>query len=157
MSEHVEEDSNQKNQNHNQLRTNLIKTKKNSLPHDREHLYAENLDLKSRLRDLSELNMKLKTQLAITEKEKVNLCQMAEEEAFNVRLGQRALSGNHKKSGTQLHPYQNHLQTSLNGNILKEVALTLPRNKTPPSKKSSASKPSRSKSSTTKTSASKRQ
>lgn len=78
MSEAIEEENNNKSQNHNQLRTNLIKTKKNSLAHDREYLYAENLELKSRVKELNELNMKLKTQLSITEKEKVNLCNIAE-------------------------------------------------------------------------------
>lgn len=43
---------NNKNYNASQLRTNQIRLKKNSLPQDREQLYAENLELKNKNREL---------------------------------------------------------------------------------------------------------
>lgn len=105
MNEVPEEDSHNKNNASNQLRTNLIKTKKNSLPHDREYLYAENLELKNKIKELTDLNTKIKTQLSATEKEKINLCNIAEEEAFRVKLPQRSQSGNHKKTTTNIPAY----------------------------------------------------
>lgn len=37
---------------------------------DKERLYEENFDLKSRVKELEEMNLKLKTQLTVAEKEK---------------------------------------------------------------------------------------
>lgn len=53
MTDIPEEDPQNRNHTSNQLRTNQIKTKKNSLPHDREYLYAENLDLKNKIKELT--------------------------------------------------------------------------------------------------------
>jgi hypothetical protein len=44
----------------------------------------------------------MKTQLSITEKEKINLCHIAEEEAFHPKVVPRSQSGNHRKSGANI-------------------------------------------------------
>lgn len=79
MTQNLDEDSQHVNTSYvsNQLRSNQIRNKKNSLPHDREQLYAENIELKSKVKQLTEINLKLRTQLSINEKEKVNLCNIA--------------------------------------------------------------------------------
>jgi hypothetical protein len=58
----------------NQLKNNHIRTKKSHPVQDREQLYADNMGLRSKIKEVNEANIKLKTQLLITEKEKINLC-----------------------------------------------------------------------------------
>ena len=68
MAETQGDEPNIKNFNSNQIRNNPLKIKRFSQALDREQLYAENLSLKGRVKELSELNTKMKTQLSITEK-----------------------------------------------------------------------------------------
>jgi hypothetical protein len=50
MTEPFEEDPQARNYTSNQLRSNQIKNKKNSLGLDWEALYADNIDLRNRIR-----------------------------------------------------------------------------------------------------------
>ena len=47
------------------LKNNEIKVKKRIIPIEKKQLYAENLELKSKIKDLIEINTKIKTQLSI--------------------------------------------------------------------------------------------
>ena len=51
MTENIDEEPEYVNKSHisNQLRSNQIRNKKSSLPQDREQLYAENIELKSKI------------------------------------------------------------------------------------------------------------
>lgn len=72
-----------------------------------------------------ELNLKMKTQLSITEKEKLNLCNIAEEEAFHPKIAPRSQSGNHKKSLANILPqHQHNVQSLFNNPLSKEVNST---------------------------------
>ena len=55
---------------------------------------------------MAEINIKMKTQLSITEKEKLSLCNIAEDEVFHPKLANRSQSGKHKKSATNIPIHQ---------------------------------------------------
>jgi hypothetical protein len=76
------------------------------------------------------MNTKIKTQLSVTEKEKINLCNFAEEEAFKVNLPQRSQSGSHKKASSNLQPFGQNMQGSFA--LHKEVSIEVCRNTTLP-------------------------
>jgi hypothetical protein len=79
------------------LRSNHIRNKKSLASHDKEQLYAENIELRDRIKELIEINTKMKTQLSVTEKEKINLCHIAEEELYHPKGVIRSQSSNQKK------------------------------------------------------------
>ena len=82
----------------NGLKQSQLKAKRRGVTVDRERLYEENQELRGRLRELEEANLRLKTQVAVAEKEKEELFNMAEEEVFHPRPPQRSQSGAHKMS-----------------------------------------------------------
>ena len=54
------------------------KHKKRNIPIDREKLYSENLELKQKIQELMKRNTRIQYQLTKTEKEKIDICQIAE-------------------------------------------------------------------------------
>ena len=70
------------------------------------------------------MNLKLKTQLLVAEKEKDEIFNIAEEEVFHQKLPQRSQSGVHKIIPTNVHENKNNIL------LLKEVNTLSFRNKT---------------------------
>ncbi len=59
------------------IKYNQIKLRKKGVPIEKEKLYEENYELRNKVKELEEINLKLKTQLTVTEKEKESLFNMA--------------------------------------------------------------------------------
>lgn len=93
------------------MKYNQIKVRKKGVPIDKEKLYEENYELRNKVKQLEETNLKLKTQLAVTQKQKESLFNMAEEEMFHPKIPQRSHSGSHKVSSA--NPIDNQTNITL--------------------------------------------
>ena len=75
-----------------QSRNIEFKVRKRNVPMEKEQLYADNLQLRAKLQDAIETTTRLKTQLAVVQREKNQLCNIAEEEIFHPKLPVRGAS-----------------------------------------------------------------
>ena len=60
-----------------QSRNIEFKLRRRNIPMEKEQLYSENLQLRAKLQDAIEAITRLKTQLAVVQKEKNHLCHIA--------------------------------------------------------------------------------